>query len=767
MKRYLLASILVVVVGCARSPVPEPKPDEIAKDVTPAVDVPEVPEVPAEKAPPVAPKEPEKAPEKPAPKPAPKPAAKPAAKPAPKAPKKPREEILVADFEGADYGDWQATGDAFGRAPARGKLEGQSPVGGFKGKGLVNTFLNGDPTTGTLTSPEFTIERDHIAFLIGGGAHKETCMQLVVGGRVVGTSSGQNNEQLAPGYFSVSKHAGKTATLRIVDNVTGGWGHVNVDQIVQTDTMPKPPRRGGLSKEFTVDKKYLIIPIKNGAKKHWITLEVDGKAVRRYITELAVTPDHVDWYAYFTIESYKGSPATVSASSGTEEGFALVKQADEVPGSETWYTEPLRPQFHFSQKVGWNNDPNGMVYYDGEWHLYFQHNPVGWGWGNMTWGHAVSTDLVHWEQLPNALFPKTMAKKDCFSGGATVDKDNTAGFKTGKEDVIVASLTDTGAGEALAYSNDRGRTFTWYEGNPVIKHGGRDPKIIWYEPGKHWVLAVFDQSREHGRAIAFYSSNDMKSWKLESKLKGYYECAEVFELPIDGDATNTRWVVFAADAKYAIGSFDGKTFTPEHEGKHRVHHGNYYASQLFSNSPDGRHIQIGWVRIKMPGMPFNQTFSFPHRLTLRTTKDGVRMFAEPVKEIEKIHKKEHSAAGRSVAPGSSVSLPVSGELFDIRATFEVGGASTVGLEFGKDKVVYDVGKKKLNGADLEPVDGKISMQVLVDRPMMEICGNNGRVFITSGRRGRGEVSEVKAFADGGEARLVSLEVYELESIWKK
>ena len=156
------------------------------------------------------------------------------------------------------------------------------------------------------------------------------------------------------------------------------------------------------------------------------------------------------------------------------------------------YQEKYRPQFHFSPRIGWNNDPNGLVFYKGEWHLYFQHNPYGWNWGNMHWGHAVSTDLVHWTQLPIAIYPFKYGDW-VFSGGAVVDEDNTAGFKSGAEEVIVASYTSTGRGEAIAYSNDRGRTFTDYAGNPVVKHQGRDPKIIWYGPGKHWVMAVYDE----------------------------------------------------------------------------------------------------------------------------------------------------------------------------------------------------------------------------------------------------------------------------------
>jgi fructan beta-fructosidase len=681
------------------------------------------------------------------------------------------EDVLIADFEGSAYGDWKVTGTAFGLGPAAGTLKGQMQVSGYEGKRLVNSFCEGDGSTGTLTSPTFTIECKYISFLIGGGMKPgKACMNLLVGGKVVRTATGPNDrpggtEALDRGSWDVADLLGKKALIQIVDQQKGGWGHINVDHIVQTDTKPKGSLRGNYTRDMTIKRHYLIIPIRTGARKCKLELEVAGEVVREYTTEIAEDGDKVDFYAYFTIESYKGQSAIVRATGAPEKGFALIQQSDTIPGAESFYTEALRPQLRFSQKVGWNNDTNGMVYYDGEWHVYFQHNPVGWNWGNMTWGHFVSTDLVHWEQLPNVLFPSTMAKGACFSGGGLVDPHNTAGFQTGRHKVIIAALTDTGAGEAIAYSNDRGRTFTWYDKNPVVKHKGRDPKIIWYEPGQHWVMAVYDETEQHGRNIAFYTSKNLKRWDLQSHLSGYYECPELFELPVDGDKSNTRWVLLGADARYVMGSFDGKTFTPEQTDKHRVHYGAYYASQTFSDTPDGRRIQIGWARIAMPGMPFNQAFTLPHRLTLRSTADGIHMFAKPVKELSKLRQRGHRVGTIALSQSSPVSVDVSGELFEIRATFEVKQAQSFGLDIGGNRVIYDVKAKKLNGADLASVDGKISMQVFVDRPMIEISGNDGRVYITSKREKRGEVSEIKAFAEGGRAQLVELDVYELNSIW--
>jgi len=683
------------------------------------------------------------------------------------------DDIVVADFEGKSYGDWRADGEAFGPGPAQGTLSGQMEVTGYAGKGLVNSFYKGDSTTGTLTSPEVKLQRKYVAFLIGGGGYEgKTCLNLLVDGNVVRTATGPNtqsggSERLERQAWDVSDLLGKTARFQIVDRATGGWGHVNVDQIVLTDTKPKiSVRRPLQTREILLDKKYLLLPIRNGAKMARVDVQVDGQNVREFDAEIAVNESDVSFWAFLDTAPFAGKSATLRVQGATEEGFALIATADEIPGADKFYGEALRPQFHFSQQVGWNNDPNGMVYHDGRWHLFFQHNPYGWKWGNMHWGHAVSKDLVHWEQRPIAIYNKRRGDW-AFSGGAVVDEHNTAGWQTGDRKVIVAAWTSTSRGECLSYSTDGGRTFTEYDGNPVIEHRGRDPKIVWYEPGKHWVLAVYDETPEAGRSIAFYTSKDLKEWKLQSRLPGYFECPELFELPVDGERSKSRWVVFAADARYAIGQFDGKKFTPEHEGKLTLHYGDYYASQTFSNAPDGRRIQIGWARIAMPGMPFNQTFSFPHELTLRTTDEGVRMFAEPVREIEKLYTdpSEH-AEPRELPAGASVAMPLAGELYDVQATFALGEAKTVGLDIGGQRIAYDVAAGKLAGADLKPVDGRITIRVLIDRPMLEIIGNHGRVVITRPRKNPGKVTNIAAFAEGGTARLQRYEAIPLRSIWK-
>jgi fructan beta-fructosidase len=545
------------------------------------------------------------------------------------------------------------------------------------------------------------------------------------------------------------------------------------------------------SREIALTGNLLLVPVAKGQQpaakgkeRGRLTVRVDGNLVHNLEVHLAQTKEDVEWWAALDMGKYVGKKAVLAMSDLTDSpGLASIESSDRERHLMPLYDEPLRPQFHFSQRLGWNNDVNGLVYHDGEWHLYFQYCPVALYHADKHWGHAVSKDLVHWEELPIALYPVTQAKGQCFSGSAVVDHHNTAGFQTGDKPPIIAVFSDFGAGvgEALAYSNDRGRTFNYYEGNPVLKHPGNDPKVIWYKYGKndqplnaeaqklggHWVMAVYDHTREFGKNIAFYTSTNLKNWTEQSHLPGYSECPDILELPIDDDKQGTRWVTFAADAQYAVGQFDGRTFTPDHEGKHRVHYGAYFASQTFNNVPDGRCIQIGWARINLPGMPFNQAFTFPHRLTLHKTPDGLRMFAQPVEEIANLRSKTHSAAAGELVPGAPRKVAVSGELFEVRAEFVLGQAKAVGLDIGENRVAYDVAAGKLNGAGMTSVDGKVSMQVLVDRPMIEICGNDGAVYITSDRRKRGEVSSVTAFADGGPANLIAFEVHELKSIWKK
>jgi len=681
------------------------------------------------------------------------------------------EDILIQDFEGNDYGNWKAEGEAFGSGPAHGTLPRQMEVTGFAGKGLASSFHGGDKSSGTLTSPPFKVERRYINFLIGGGGFRdETCMNLLVDGKVVRSATGSNtqpggSERLGWQSWDVGELAGKEAVLQLVDKRTGGWGHISVDHIVQSDRKRQDEQAKPALREMTIEKAYLHLPVKNGAPMQRMKVAAGGHVIDEGDIELA--DDQPDFWVFLCVGPHKGTVATLSvpALPADSKALASIVQADDVPDAANLYKEKKRPQFHFSARRGWLNDPNGLVYYKGEYHLFLQHNPYGWKWGNMHWAHAVSKDLLHWQELPIAIYPYRHGDW-AFSGSAIVDKDNTAGFKTGDEDVIVAAYTSTGRGECIVYSNDRGRTFAEYQGNPVVKHAGRDPKLIWYAPGRHWVMAVYDEF-EKKRFIAFYSSPDLKTWTFQSRVEGYFECPELFELPVDGKAGNTRWVLYAADAKYSVGRFDGKMFAAGHAGKHQVHWGAFYASQTYNDVPDGRRIQIGWGQIAMEGMPFNQMMTFPCELTLRSTEDGIRMYAKPVKEIEALRMTKHAREEITLDAGRPLSLPVSGNLFEIQAEFAVGNAKSFGVEVAGTRVVYDVAKGSLMNMPLKPVDGKLRMQVLMDRSSLEVCGNDGRVYLTQAFSNPGNIAAVSLFSEAGQTKLVRLEVYELKSVWER
>jgi hypothetical protein len=232
------------------------------------------------------------------------------------------------------------------------------------------------------------------------------------------------------------------ATLRIVDDAKGGWGHLNVDHIVQTDTKP-PGLVRNAERQFNATARYLHLPIKNGAPKRVVTLLVDGQPVVRNDIELA--PAAPDWWAPMDVGAWSGRKLALQVDQLPDDSTALssIEQGDTLKGAEDLYREPLRGQFHFSPRRGWNNDPNGLVFFNGEYHLFFQHNPYGWGWGNMHWGHAVSRDLAHWEELGDKLLPDGFGPM--FSGSAVVDWNNTSGLGTDGKPPLVLIYTAAGS----------------------------------------------------------------------------------------------------------------------------------------------------------------------------------------------------------------------------------------------------------------------------------------------------------------------------------
>lgn len=682
-------------------------------------------------------------------------------------------DLVIADFEGDTYGSWKVTGEAFGPGPARGTLPNQMHVEGFEGKGLVNSFFHGDRTTGTLTSPEFTIQRKHLNFLIGGGKHEnQTCINLIVEGKVVRTETGPNDkaggtERLEWQAWDVSDLNGKAATLQIVDMATGGWGHINVDQILQSNS-----RRGTqlAQRELVVNQDYLLLPVKNGTAKRRMKFLVGGKTVREFEIELA--DQKADFVVAADVRPFRGQPLTIEfpLPHGSHALEAIHPSGALPPSADS---EPRRPRFHFTSQRGWLNDPNGLVYFQGEWHLFYQHNPYGWNWGNMHWGHAVSRDLLQWQELPTALYPREWGDW-AFSGSAVVDHQNTSGFKTGEEPALVAAYTSTGRGECIAFSNDRGRTWTEYDKNPVVKHAGRDPKIIWHEPTSRWVMAVYDEPAGADRGIAFYSSPDLKAWTYNSRIAGFYECPDLFPLGINGDQSKTHWILYGADGKYLIGDFDGKEFHAK-SPKQQVWHGNFYAAQTFSDAPQGRRVQIGWANgITFPGQPFNQQMTIPVELTLKPGDSGPQMRAWPVEEVTKRREwravaTTPGADGLQLESGKSVDLIAGDEkldLFDLTCEIDVQQAKSVRLTVCGTPVVYDSTKQTLTcrqvSAPVQLNEGKLSLRILGDQGSLEIFAQQGEIAMSIGYSPADADRSLKIVTEGGPAILRQIQIADMK-----
>lgn len=332
-----------------------------------------------------------------------------------------------------------------------------------------------------------------------------------------------------------------------------------------------------------------------------------------------------------------------------------------LPVSLAAQAEPHRPQYHFTPAKNWMNDPNGMVFYDGEWHLFYQFNPFGNTWGHMSWGHAVSKDLVRWQHLPVAL-PEEGGIM-VFSGSAVIDWKNSSGFGKNGKPPMVAIYTghrDGRQDQRIAYSNDRGRTWSKYAGNPVLdlkKADFRDPKVFWHAATSRWVMAVV-LSPEH--TVQFYTSSDLRKWTLASTFgpagstDGIWECPDLFEVPVEGGGT--RWVLVVnmnpgapaggSGTQYFVGTFDGTRFVAEGDARTprwADYGSDFYAGVSWNDVPasDGRRVWLGWMSNwtyaqQVPTSPWRSGMTVARSLTLRPSADGLRLVQRPVRELESL-----------------------------------------------------------------------------------------------------------------------------------
>lgn len=559
-------------------------------------------------------------------------------------------DIIINDFESQDFNGWTVEGEAFGYSPANATLPNQNEVSGFEGKGYLNSFHGGDDSYGSLTSKEFVIERDYINFLLGGGTRQGIFIQLLIDGQNILVSRPINeSESLQWMTWDVREYKAKKAQIKIVDNQKGGWGHILVDNIILSNNMKS---NIVLNKRisFNGKMKYLLLPVCNDVPEVQVSVEVDGN-IGNPPYNIRLAKSEIDYWVPIDIEKYKGKKVSLIINHAEEKDIALtqIKQSDDFDFN---YNEKYRQVYHFTPQYGWMNDPNGMVYLDGEYHLFFQHNPYGSMWGNMHWGHAVSKDLKKWEYFSDAIVPDSLGA--IFSGSAVIDKNNTAGFG---ENAMIAIYTSASGEQtqSIAYSTDKGRTFTTYDKNPVIPNPGipdfRDPKVFWHEASQKWIMSLATS-----QTITFYASKDLKEWEMLSEFgegignhDGVWECPDLFPLSFEG---KIKWILLVSinpggpnggsATQYFIGDFDGKTFKADSlpyplwldYGR------DNYAGVTWNNVPqtDRRIIFIGWMNNwnyadKTPTVHFRSSTTVPRELKLSHNKDHLILTAYPVKEM--------------------------------------------------------------------------------------------------------------------------------------
>jgi fructan beta-fructosidase len=462
------------------------------------------------------------------------------------------------------------------------------------------------------------------------------------------------------------------------------------------------------------------------------------------------------------------------------------------------------------------NDPNGLVYYEGEYHLFYQHNPADTIWGPMHWGHAVSTDLVRWEHLPIALAPNENGM--IFSGSAVVDWNDTTGFFSGGHGLVaIFTHADTcpkthqpRQRQSLAYSLDKGRTWQYYEGNPVLANPNepdfRDPKAFWHAETQKWIMVL-----AVGRRVQFYGSPNLKQWEFLSEFTGgctaaVWECPDMFPLAVDGDPDNIKWVLLVdvqdggasggASPMYFIGDFDGVTFNPDHRENLWLDYGrDVYAGITWSDIPkeDGRRIFIAWMNSwqyadEIPTSTWRGAMTVPRTLSLRTFPDGIYVVQEPVREVsslrgEKIEFAPCDVNGEDVL-GEAFSDSLDMELefasqeaeeFAVKIITGENEATVVGYDFSNQTLFVDrtnsgeVEFSKefpgVHAAPLVPLEGRISLRILLDSSSIEVFANGGQaaisdlIFPTEGLR------KLELSSRGGTTQITKLNIYPMKRIW--
>lgn len=431
--------------------------------------------------------------------------------------------------------------------------------------------------------------------------------------------------------------------------------------------------------------------------------------------------------------------------------------------------EQYRPQVHFSPQQNWTNDPNGLVYFDGEYHLFYQYNPYGTTWGHMSWGHAVSTDLVNWKELPVAIEEYIDATTGdstmIFSGTAVVDFNNSTQLCSKPEclvSIYTSHLHRDNQGlrqhQSLAYSDDRGRTWKRYNKNPVLdieRKDFRDPKVFWYPEHEKWIMTLVVPDLYK---VQLYESKDLLAWKLMSEFGRagdtlrIWECPDLFELPVEGQPGKTHWVLSLSGShpagptfvgmQYFVGEFDGITFTTKQTQPLYVDFGkDYYAGIVFNNIKN-RTIMLGWVNNwtyanQIPTGKWRGMFSIPRELKLKETESGIRLTQQPVKEWETTRAKELNSVSelQTQTFELEVELPEGSGIHLFKSGTE---QTTVGLRDGKlfldrtksGRIDFQKDFASVEYVAIDPKPEKLTIRIMADQSVIEVFTEDGRYTIT-------------------------------------
>ena len=526
-----------------------------------------------------------------------------------------------------------------------------------------------------------------------------------------------------------------------------------------------------------VTEDYLLLPIQDDAPEGKICVVKDNEQ-KGTLMNVRLARERVDSYVPFALSAYKGQHISIEIQGVPE--TALCWKELKLSGSfDMANKESFRPVYHHTPAYGWMNDPNGMFYKDGLYHLYFQYNPYGSVWGNMHWGHSTSTDLMHWKFEGCAIVPDAWGA--IFSGSCVVDHENTAGF--GKEAVVAfyTSAKSTPWGDiqmqSMAYSLDNGKTFTKYEGNPILtssERDFRDPKVFWYAPGKHWVMIL-----AVGQHMEIYSSVNLKEWKKESEFGamqgahgGVWECPDLVEIPVEG-TREKKWVLICnlnpggpfggSAAQYFVGSFDGKKFVNESptQTKWMDWGKDNYATVTWSNAPDGRCIALGWMSNwqyanNVPTRQYRSANTLARDLTLYREGQELYLKSTPSVEVKKARGKKVSIPSFRVSEKHEiVNLFEDNQgAYEVEILIQNAGASKIAFCLLNDKgekvsMYYDLNRKQFvmdrsesgtvdfskdfPAVTVAPanVDKELTLRLFVDRSSIEAFGEDGKFVMTN------------------------------------